>query len=605
MVRGGRALTRRAMDAPSLAALPARALENVLLFAPTRDMLALVSFSPCGMRHCRAVAFSWLPVADRAPNATSRGSQGSTAKEVHELERDDSVWGPRLQAAFPARADYVDYLRRNSPSTSPLASAKGTWRFFSESHARFRRFVPEKDVTHQRVVLSSTGPLFGCCLFSPAKDPSSSDPMQSHDLYLAGGADGGMSVVSSSGERRELPVSSLATTRDGTLGFAYDPRSRIVVTGAFSGQCRAFTINSELLQSLGSLRAGQLRDFLSQRGLSTAGCVEKADLVDRIHRSRALPLVSPPCMLDSAHAGTVPAVSVDGAYASTAGADGLCKLWRLRSDFGWETSDDGLLRPASTTLRDSKLIVPSGPPIDSTLLCLQGGTAWAGDGSTKGLLATGDKAGQVSVYDCETGSLVFRRNASSFSWDTGGNGWIWCLSFGDTFSKYEEALGFWAPRLPSAEAPAASSSRTATSSGAHAAGSVRERGTAGVLVSAGTDGEVRLWDMRADGGPVARFKGASVEGVSGPIAGLDVSEDLGSIVAGSFAGVIHLFDIRSSRPLGTSIPQEWAPLEASLASRARLSSTGERFTRIAFGSTSLAGACFDGCFYSWDARYPA
>jgi hypothetical protein len=101
-----------------------------------------------------------------------------------------------------------------------------------------------------------------------------------------------------------------------------------------------------------------------------------------------------------------------------------------------------------------------------------------------------------------------------------------------------------------------------------------------------------------------------------------VRESDGTLVAGLLTGTMLVCDVRAHRtwlagaapeqaavPVGAASGTSATPLpgssvapsvlDAAIVPRARFSSRGERFARVAIGPSSMAGGCFDGRCYVW------
>lgn len=607
--------------------------------------------------------------------------QGATCRELHGIESHDGMWEPTARKAFPDLGSYFTSIQASAPSGSPWGSWKGVYGHFSAAEARWKRLIPAKDVTHASWPVSVGSPMFGCSLFSPARPDVAASSFLSRDCYIVAGADATLAIVNSAQAALPLPLPGAVDQADGILGFGYDPRSRLAVTGCFGGKVQFMRINVEAVDTLATQRAGALRDLLQDQGLRTSDCLEKSDLVRRVASSNALPLAWQCGRATEPHVGTTVGVSVEGSLVATAANDGFVKLWHVPADAGWTntaepTSSRRLLRRNVTDIAPMRSTSLSDAPCDSLCMRTEGGHATAGGRGSHGTLAVGNKAGRAAVFDLETNTRIFDATVTHFDPTVGMPAWVWCLSLGGTLHKYGDAMAAGPPPLVPAN-PASASAGGAPAAGFSSQGHAGS--TQGVLYAAGTDGMITAWDLRAsaDQGPVVAFHTSSAEGMSAPIAGIDVREAAGTLIAGLFSGSLLVCDLRAGRirpvepepslahaqshrsgtPGGSSTssstsgggggasgfpaaaeaasPRAWSrgepapaspsssaaaaaaaasplphapppprpaagPLSVAIGLRAKFSSETERFTRVAMGPASFAGACFDGKCYVWD-----
>ncbi|KAA0178112.1 hypothetical protein FNF27_00660 [Cafeteria roenbergensis] len=624
-----------------------------------------------------------LSIAMQYCTPKERTALGATCRELHAIESHDDMWESTARKAFPDLGSYLTSARASAPSGSRWGSWKGVFGHFSAVETRWRRLSPGKDLAHASWPVSVGHPLFGCSLFSPARPDVAASSFLSRDCYIVAGADATLALVNSAQEALPLPLPGATEQADGILGFGYDPRSRLAVTGSFGGKVQFMRINVEAVDTLATQRAGALRDLLQEQGLRTSDCLEKSDLVRRVVSSNALPLAWQCGRGSERHAGTAVGVSVEGSLVATAANDGFVKLWHVPADAGWTNTAEPsagrrLLRRTVTDIDPMRSTSLSDAPCDSLCMRTEGGHATVGGRGSRGAIAVGNKAGRAAVFDLETNTRIFDATVTHFDPTVGMPAWVWCVSLGGTLHKYGDAMADGPPRLvPDSPSPGAASGAPAAgfSSQGHAGS------TQGVLYAAGTDGMLTAWDLRAsaDQGPVAAFHTSSADGVSAPIAGLDVREAAGTLVAGLFSGSLLVCDLRAgrirpvepahahSRQPGTPgssssssggggggggryggggaqqapSPHDWAqgqpasPASSSAAAaaavaaassplpqatsppptasgtlsvgmglRAKFSSETERFTRVAIGPASFAGACFDGKCYVWDMGGP-
>jgi len=547
------------------------------------------------------------------------------------MESDDRVWEPVARREFADLGAYMAFATEAAPSDSPESTWKGMYGKFATIDRRWRLMRPGTDVRNSSPRVSASNPVFGCSLFSIGRPDVADGNILRRDSYIAAGADSSLCIVRAGCDPVQLPIATASRQDQGVLGFGYDPRSRLAVTGGFDGSVRFHRINVEACETLSGVRAGTLRSLLRDQGVSAAGCVEKSDLIRRVQTSGALPAAQTVAEGEDRHQGTAVGVSVDGDLVATAANDGFVKLWRVGPDAGWETvaeepAPDGVssssssagaaaasgaerrrrLRRRVTSLESLRSSGDLGVPTDSVCLRVTGSAE--GSPGSAGKLALGDKAGRATVQDLETGSVTYQAVAASAAPTIGMPGWVWCVSLGSTLERYGEAAGAAAPLLP----PSPGDESGAKGSAAAGLSSLGDGGSAsrGVMYTGGTDGRIRVWDLRAPAtrGAAHTFNAWQGDGGVSPIAGLDVRETQGTIVAGLFSGTMLVCDVRAGRARG--VPADGGPsvvgagaLDAAVSLRARFSSETERFARVSLGPSSMAGGCFDGKCYVWDMGF--
>jgi WD40 repeat protein len=255
--------------------------------------------------------------------------------------------------------------------------------------------------------------------------------------YVTGGSDGVVRVV----QRRDAPgldpvhvVAEQPLPTDGIMGMSVDPHAGTMVTGSTSGIVGSWRLHHQEVTRLDSLPVSQLKALLKQRSIPIDDLREKQELVSRIRLLNAAPLLTPLARFRE-HAGSNVIGAAHAGDVAVTGDDG-------GEAYVWSTS---------TGARLHALPHPQGEGVDATGVDVPAGRAF-----------TGCKDGSTRAWDLETGAKVFEWNRAA-----GRGRWVWVVKSGSSsFAGEGPFSGASSPVFPD------------------------------ILFSAGTDGYVRLFDLR-------------------------------------------------------------------------------------------------------------